>query len=149
MYLASLLSISCRKNTIGSLFEKKHKPIARAETAREKWRGKKWQHSECMGAMLGVDHEEYRVINGWHIHRDHKTVQSFKKVGGHCPLPQNVGGRAPPAPPPPPPQYISATELSTLCRDRIAAIKLPMMNVVICTRGLALVCCGAYLQCEC
>ena len=37
-------------------------PLARAETAREKWRGKKWQHSECMGAMLGVDHEEYKEI---------------------------------------------------------------------------------------
>ena len=41
--------------------------VPRAETACEKWRGKKWQHSECMGAMLGVNHEEYREINGWHI----------------------------------------------------------------------------------
>ena len=47
--------------------------LSRAETAHEKWRGKNGNIIiiECMramlGAMLGVNHEEYREINGWHI----------------------------------------------------------------------------------
>ena len=42
----------------------------RAETAHEKWRGQKWYIASAwelamLVAMLGVDHEEYREINGW------------------------------------------------------------------------------------
>ena len=42
--------------------------ISRAETAHEKWRGKK---SECMGAMLGIDHE------GTYNYRDHNIIKTL------------------------------------------------------------------------